>query len=255
MVIYSPYGLTIMHILVISDIHANLVAFEAVLKDCQGEWEQMWFLGDLVGYGPDPNGCSALLRQHEPLALTGNHDWAVLGKLELSSFNPQARQVIEWTQAALDSETRSYLLAHEPLQAEPPFLLAHASPRRPVWEYILDIATAATNFEKLGAATPVCLVGHTHVPILFSASANGAVRASPPVYGKPITLDNGRYIVNPGSVGQPRDGDPRAAYALLEPETMIWEFRRVPYAVEETQRRMREQGFSERLVTRLEFGW
>jgi diadenosine tetraphosphatase ApaH/serine/threonine PP2A family protein phosphatase len=255
MVIYRADGLIIMRILVISDIHANLIAFEAVLKDSQGDWEQMWFLGDLVGYGPDPNGCGVLLREHQPLALSGNHDWAVLGKLELSTFNPHARQVIEWTQGALDSETRSYLLAQEPLEVQPPFLLAHASPRRPVWEYILDIATAATNFEQLEAETPVCLVGHTHVPILFSAATNGAVRASPPVYGKPTTLDDARYIVNPGSVGQPRDGDPRAAYALLEPETMTWEFRRVAYAIEETQRRMRKHGFPERLVARLEFGW
>jgi diadenosine tetraphosphatase ApaH/serine/threonine PP2A family protein phosphatase len=244
-----------MRILVISDIHANLAAFEAVLKDSQGKWEQMWFLGDLVGYGPDPNACGALLRDYAPLALTGNHDWAVLGKLELSSFNPQARQIIEWTQAVLDEETTSYLLAQEPRLDQPPFLLAHASPRRPVWEYVLDLATAAANFEQLTAEMPLCLVGHTHVPILFAAAENGHVSAFQPTYGEEIALNGGRYIVNPGSAGQPRDGDPRAAYALLDDETLTWEFRRVAYDIEETQRRMRAEGFPERLVARLEFGW
>ncbi|MDT8307198.1 MAG: metallophosphoesterase family protein [Anaerolineae bacterium] len=244
-----------MRILIVSDIHANLAAFEAVLKASQGEWEQMWFLGDLAGYGPDPNACGALLRAHDPLALTGNHDWAVLGKLSLNSFNFQARQVIEWTQAKLDEETRDYLAAQPAKVAQPPFLLAHASPRQPVWEYVLDNGTAAANLQELTEETPICLVGHTHVPILFSATDGGDVRASRPVYGKPIALSGARYLVNPGSVGQPRDGDPRAAYALLDTQEMTWEHRRVAYPIAETQRRMSKQGFPERLIVRLEYGW
>lgn len=244
-----------MRILVISDIHANLAAFEAVLQDSQGEWEQMWFLGDLVGYGPDPNACGALLHEHKPLALTGNHDWAVLGRLEPGSFNVQARQIIEWTQNVLDEPTRDYLLAQEPRIERPPFLLAHGSPRRPIWEYILDLPTAATNFEQLTTEMPLCLVGHTHVPILYTADDDGQVSAISPPYGETITLTGARIIVNPGSAGQPRDGDPRAAYALLDDERLTWQFRRVAYDVAETQRRMRAEGFPERLVMRLEYGW
>jgi diadenosine tetraphosphatase ApaH/serine/threonine PP2A family protein phosphatase len=244
-----------MRILIISDIHANLAAFEAVLKASQGEWEQMWFLGDLLGYGPDPNACGKLLRAHQPVALTGNHDWAVLGKLSLNSFNFQARQVIEWTQETLDEATRVYLEAQEPKRTQPPFLLAHASPRQPIWEYVLDNGTAAANMQQLAAETPVCLVGHTHVPILFTELDAGEMMASRPVYDEPVTLGGSRYIVNPGSVGQPRDGDPRAAYALLDTERMTWEHRRVAYRISETQQRMRRQGFPERLIARLEYGW
>jgi diadenosine tetraphosphatase ApaH/serine/threonine PP2A family protein phosphatase len=244
-----------MRILVISDIHANLAAFEAVLAAAQGEWDEMWFLGDLLGYGPDPNGCGALLREQKPLVLTGNHDWAVLGKLEVSSFNLQARQAIEWTQEVLDEELGEYLLRQPPRLNRKPFLLAHASPRQPVWEYILDRGIAAANFEQMDRTTPICLVGHTHVPILYTRSDDGRVHTAIPVYDEPISLAGARHIINPGSVGQPRDGDSRAAYALLDTEALTWEYRRVAYPIAETQRRMRERELPERLVVRLEYGW
>lgn len=244
-----------MRILIISDIHANLAALEAVLAAARGEWEEVWFLGDLLGYGPDPNACGALLRELKPVVLTGNHDWAVLGKLEGSSFNLHARQAIEWTQDVLDEELRDYLLAQPARLVREPFLLAHASPRQPVWEYILDSAIAAANFGQMDRSTPIALVGHTHVPVLYSRSDSGDVRMTPPIYGEPISLAASRHIVNPGSVGQPRDGDPRAAYALLDTETLTWEHRRVAYPIAETQQRMREAGLPERLITRLEYGW
>lgn len=244
-----------MRVLIISDIHANLAAFQAVLAAAQGEWEEMWFLGDLLGYGPDPNACGALLREHKPVVLTGNHDWAVLGKLEINSFNIQARQAIEWTQAVLDDDLRDYLLGQPARRIREPFLLAHASPRQPVWEYILDSSVAAANFEQMDASTPICLVGHTHVPVLYSKSATDGVRMAVAVYDEPISLGESRYILNPGSVGQPRDGDPRAAYALLDTDKLTWEYRRVAYPIAETQQRMREQGLPERLSVRLEYGW
>jgi diadenosine tetraphosphatase ApaH/serine/threonine PP2A family protein phosphatase len=244
-----------MRILVISDIHANLAAFEAVLAAAEGEWDEMWFLGDLLGYGPDPNACGALLREQKPLVLTGNHDWAVVGKLEVSSFNLQARQAIEWTQEVLDEELRQYLLGQPPRLNREPFLLAHASPRQPVWEYILDSGIAEANFEQMDRTTPICLVGHTHVPILYTRSDGGRVQTAMPVYDEPISLAGARYIINPGSVGQPRDGDSRAAYALLDTEALTWEYRRVVYPIAETQRRMRERELPERLVVRLEYGW
>ncbi len=244
-----------MRILIISDVHANLAALEAVLDDARGEWDEMWFLGDLLGYGPDPNACGALLREQNPLFLAGNHDWAVLGKLEIASFNLQARLALEWTQAVLDEELRDFLLAQPARLIREPFLLAHASPRQPVWEYILDGGIAAANFEQMDASTPIALVGHTHVPVRYSRTVAGGVRMAPPVYGEPISLAGSRTIVNPGSVGQPRDGDPRAAYALLDTETLTWEYRRVAYPIGETQQRMREHGLPERLAVRLEYGW
>lgn len=244
-----------MRILIISDIHANLAALEAVLDDARGEWDEIWFLGDLLGYGPDPNACGALLREQKPIVLTGNHDWAVLGKLDITTFNIQARQAIEWTQGVLDEELRDFLLAQPARLMREPFLLAHASPRQPVWEYILDSGIAAANFEQMDASTPIALVGHTHVPVLYSTTGTGGVRMAPPVYGEAISLVGSRFIVNPGSVGQPRDGDPRAAYALLDTEDLAWEYRRVAYPIGETQQRMREEGLPERLAVRLEYGW
>lgn len=242
-----------MRYLVISDIHANLVAFEAVLQDAEGEWDRIWCLGDVVGYGPNPNECIALLREHDHLSLSGNHDWAVLGKLEIESFNTEARTAIRWTQQVISDETRDYLAQLPAMTVEEPFTLAHASPRQPVWEYILDENGASQNFAHF--ETPYCLVGHTHVPVLFAQDEPGFSRASLPAYGEPVPLGEERLIINPGSVGQPRDSDPRAAYGLLDLEEMIWEHRRVTYDVAETQERMREHGMPYRLVARLEMGW
>lgn len=244
-----------MRLLVISDIHANLPAFEAVLNDSKGEWDCIWFLGDLIGYGPNPNECVTLLRQYDHIALSGNHDWAVLGKLDINAFNPDARTAIEWTQTALEEESRTYLNSLPPIMPQLPFLLAHASPRQPVWEYILDVQTATLNFAHLDFETPVCLVGHTHTPAIFQEVDSKRVVFREPTAYRRIVLDKGRYIINPGSVGQPRDSDPRAAYALLDNEAMSWEYRRVEYPVEETQEQMRQLKMPYRLVARLQYGW
>ncbi len=244
-----------MRVLIISDIHANLIAFEAVLADARGAWDKIWFLGDLVGYGPDPNECVALMREQDHIALSGNHDWAVLGKLDIDSFNDYARHAVLWAQEILEEDARAYLDELPPsLIPHPSFSLAHASPRQPIWEYILDRSTADANFEYF--ETPYCLVGHTHVPVVFEMIAGERTYMLHPLYDEPWHL-NGQHrcIINPGSVGQPRDSDPRAAYALLDLEKMIWTYRRVPYDIEETQRRMRQHGLSERLIARLAFGW
>ncbi|HZD10968.1 MAG TPA: metallophosphoesterase family protein [Candidatus Binatia bacterium] len=242
-----------MRYLVISDIHANLEAFKAVLQDAQGQWDCIWCLGDIVGYGPNPNECMALLREHNHLSLSGNHDWAVLGKLDIESFNAEARTAIRWTQGAINDETRQYLSQLPPSAVDDPFTLVHASPRQPVWEYILDERTAAQNLAYFD--TPYCLVGHSHVPLLFAKVSPDRCRLSPPAYGEPITLGEQRLIINPGSVGQPRDSDPRAAYGLLDSESMTWEHHRIAYDVAETQGKMRENGMPYRLVARLQVGW
>ena len=242
-----------MRYLIISDIHANLVALEAVLQDAAKEWDVIWCLGDIVGYGPNPNECAELLQQHDHLSLSGNHDWAVLGKLDIESFNSEARTALRWTQETIGEETRQFLAQLPPLRVEAPFTLAHGSPRQPVWEYILDERSAGENFRHFDTA--YCLVGHSHVPLLFEDMGGGKSRASLPHYGEALQLDERRLIINPGSVGQPRDSDPRAAYALLDSDTMIWEHRRVAYDIAETQERMREAGMPFRLVARLELGW
>ncbi len=242
-----------MRYLIISDIHGNLNAFEAVLADAAGDWDRIWCLGDVVGYGPQPNECVALLRQHDHLSLSGNHDWAVLGKLDISNFNDEARLAIDWTRDTLAEVHLRYLDGLPPITVEPPFTLAHASPRQPVWEYIVDPWTAAANFEHFD--TPYCLVGHSHVPIYFERVGQGQIAIHEPLYDQPLALGENRLIINPGSVGQPRDLDPRAAYALLDLETLTLEHRRVVYPVEETQKLMMEQGMPYRLIARLSHGW
>jgi diadenosine tetraphosphatase ApaH/serine/threonine PP2A family protein phosphatase len=243
-----------MRVLVISDIHANLAAFEAVLEHASGQWDMVWCLGDLIGYGPDPNECVALLRQFDHLSLSGNHDWAVLGKLDVNVFNHEAQEALLWTRATISEETRDYLDSLPTTLVQEPFTLTHASPRQPIWEYILDIGTARANFEHFD--TPFCLVGHTHLPGCFSEEKKTEkVMSITPVYDAPMALNQSRSILNPGSVGQPRDSDPRAAYAVLDTETMIWQFRRVNYPVQLTQDRMLDHGIPARLAKRLEFGW
>ncbi|MDA0242362.1 MAG: metallophosphoesterase family protein [Chloroflexi bacterium] len=155
-----------MRILVISDIHANLAALEAVLADAKGDWDKIWFLGDLIGYGPDPNECVALLREHDPIALSGNHDWAILGKLDIQHFNQDARNAVLWAQRVINADSRAYLDSLPPISAEGPFTLAHASPRHPVWEYILDRGTAAVNFGYFESPHGRCQFRLLRVPLL-----------------------------------------------------------------------------------------
>jgi predicted phosphodiesterase len=242
-----------MRVLVISDIHANLTAFEAVLADAQGEWDIIWCLGDLIGYGPNPNECVTLLREHEHISLSGNHDWAVLGKLDINTFNREARTAIEWTRKTITAETSDYLNELPPSMVQGEFTLAHASPRQPVWEYILDPYTAGINFEFFD--TPYCLVGHTHVPVWFEEEDIHTITPRIPNYVNQMQLNHIRLIINPGSVGQPRDSDPRAAYALLDTEKKTWTYRRAYYPVHRTQERMRFHNMPIRLIRRLEHGW
>lgn len=242
-----------MRCLVLSDIHANLTALQAVLGEA-GDLDVIWCLGDVVGYGPDPNECVALLRQHDLVCLAGNHDWAALGKLNLSSFNADARAAATWTQRMINEETRSYLGSLPSLYLLGDFTLAHGSPRQPVWEYVLDPLVATISF--LYFESQVCLIGHTHTAVVFEQDQNGnGCQVHYPRYNEPISLSESRMIVNPGSVGQPRDSDPRAAYGILDTVAMTFEHRRVEYAIEETQNRMRQHGLPPRLVARLQYGW
>lgn len=259
-----------MKVLVISDIHGNLAALETVLKDAQGRgYDEIWCLGDVVGYGPDPNACIERLAALEPqltVRLAGNHDYAVLGKeINVEDFNPEAQKAVLWTRAQLTDETRAYLdtLPGQAVQRGP-FMLVHGSPRDPVWEYVLSPRIARENFEEIPDFR-CCLVGHTHVPTMFSYRVDrrdGQTfgrclqhRLTPGPPDVTLAFDQVRLIVNPGSVGQPRDHDPRASYALLDTETRLWTYVRVEYPIEETQHRMLAAGLPERLINRLSFGW
>ncbi len=243
-----------MRVLIISDIHANLAAFEAVLENATGQWDKIWCLGDLIGYGPDPNECVDLIRQHDHISLSGNHDWAVLGKLDIDIFNHDAQDAIFWTRKTITDETRGYLESLPSTLVLEPFTLAHASPRQPIWEYILDTYTATANFDHF--TTPYCMVGHTHIPILFTeGKERKKVKPYSPNYAVPIHLNDTRCILNPGSVGQPRDSDPRAAYVILDTNEMTWQYHRIDYPINLTQERMVKHGIPTRLVKRLEFGW
>ena len=242
-----------MRVLVISDIHANLLAFETVMEDARGQWDIIWCLGDLVGYGPKPNECVALLRQHEHISLSGNHDWAALGKLDINDFNDEAQTATLWTMDVMTEETRTFLDALPAKRIIDKFTLAHGSPRSPVWEYIMDYETALENFSHFD--TSYCLVGHTHVPVLLVEQGPNEIAVFNPTYQETIYLEDTRTIINPGSVGQPRDSDPRAAYAILDTEDLTWEFYRVEYPVEKTQKLIRDAGLPEHLATRLAYGW
>ena len=242
-----------MRALVVSDVHSNLEALRAVLDDA-GPIDELWCLGDIVGYGPEPGACIELIRSYEHVAIPGNHDWGVLGRLDLADFNSDARQANLWTRDRLQAEERRYLEELEQTLVLGHITLAHGSPRYPIWEYLLYASTASLNLAHFD--TRVCLVGHTHVPVLFSAEEDDTrVEAYALEEGRPIALESGRHILNPGSVGQPRDGDPRASYMLVDPEAMTFELRRVTYPVARTQERMRELALPPRLITRLELGW
>jgi predicted phosphodiesterase len=243
-----------MRYLVISDVHANQAALSAVLIDA-GSFDLVWCLGDLVGYGPDPNECIEMIRDLPHFSLAGNHDWAALGKLDITSFNSDARVASIWTQNELSPASRDYLASLPTHITKDQFTLAHASPRQPVWEYVLDPLIAQRNFTYF--ETPYCLVGHTHIPVIFfqpDSNPDGCRTLVPP-FEKQVSLKvEGRLILNPGSVGQPRDGDSSASYVILDTDAKTWEHRRVSYAVEITQERMRARELPPRLVERLDYG-
>ncbi len=243
-----------MRCLLVSDIHGNLAALDAVIRDA-GQFDMIWCLGDMVGYGPDPNECVARLREYPHVCLAGNHDWAVLGKLDIHTFNSDARAANQWTQSVITAPVQAYLQGLMPQRVEQGYTLVHGSPRQPIWEYILDPLTAELNFPLI--TTRACLVGHTHVPVCFyMLEEEGDHLCVPrsPRYGQPISLASGRWIINPGSVGQPRDGNPRAAYAILDPEAATLEHRRAEYPIQVTQQKMREAKLPRRLIERLAIG-
>jgi predicted phosphodiesterase len=238
---------------ILSDIHGNLHALEAVLQSVDEEApDAIWCLGDLVGYGPRPNECCALVAERANLSLIGNHDLVVLGRIDLDAFAPEAAESARWTASVLEEASRAYLESLEPQAREPGVALYHGSPRDPVWEYVLSSGVAAAAL--LGADEPIVLVGHSHVALVFALKDNLLEGALAPAGTQVELSEGGRTLLNPGSVGQPRDGDARAAWLLLDLDAGVASFRRVEYALERTQEEIREVGLPEALAERLAHG-
>ena len=243
-----------MRVLVISDIHANFIALDAVLKEA-GTVDETWCLGDLVGYGPDPNEVVEKVRDIPNLTcLLGNHDVAVIGKIPFESFNGDARRALEWHEKVLTKENMNFLLSlPSNLKVREDASLVHGSPRDSVWEYILNSLSARLNFAHF--TTPWCMVGHSHLQCMFRLNEqNDRVTLESLKVNEPMILKP-RLIMNPGSVGQPRDRDPRAAYAIYDTEAKTWEPRRVKYDIPAVQKRIRDAKLPEKHAVRLAEGW
>jgi diadenosine tetraphosphatase ApaH/serine/threonine PP2A family protein phosphatase len=240
-----------MRVAVISDVHANRHALDAVLAVIDGDGvDAIWCLGDVVGYGPQPNECCDIVRERADLCLIGNHDLVALGELAVTDFNDEAAAAALWTSEQLTEESIAFLRRLRPSATVDGAELFHASARDPVWEYILTEEAARATFELTTA--PVVLVGHSHVALALAYALDrigGGVASD----GAELEL-GGRHLLNPGSVGQPRDGDPRAAWLLLDLERRFAAFRRVPYPIEKTQAEMHEAGLPRLLSDRLTRG-
>ncbi len=239
-----------MRIAVLSDIHSNLAALDAVRADLP-EHDQVWVLGDIVGYGPQPNEVIRVLQELGARSVLGNHDGAAIGTVGTDDFNPEAAAAIRWTSTVLDDNAKAYLSSLPEVRREEPLTAVHGSPRDPIWEYITSTSIAMANLDAFD--TPACLFGHTHQPIVFVAN-EGRGTALAAIPDEPMPLDADRVLLNPGSVGQPRDGNPTSSYLMLDTDANTAVFRRVAYDIELTQRLMRDVELPPRLIERLSWG-
>jgi diadenosine tetraphosphatase ApaH/serine/threonine PP2A family protein phosphatase len=242
---------------VISDIHSNLPALEAVLGAVDGsEAEEIWCLGDLVGYGADPDACTALVRERCAVCLVGNHDLAVLGALDVSAFSETAKAAVEWTREVAEREALEFLGGLLPALSHQGFGLFHASPRDPVWEYVLSVDQAEAGLDV--QSERVGLIGHSHVALFFTRPGGngrrGYATGAQAGEGAELGIHEGAWLLNPGSVGQPRDGDPRAAWLELDTEAWTARFHRNPYDVDAAAAAIREAGLPGSLAERLSVG-
>lgn len=239
---------------ILADIHANLAAFEVVLADIEhrGGADRFWNLGDTVGYGPDPQECLDRLLKLDPIGVAGNHDLAAVGNISTIDFNPEAAIAAHWTGQQLSTESKEYLETR-PLSIESgDFTLVHGSPRDPVWEYLINTERARVNLSHF--KTRYCLVGHSHQAMAFQADEKGDIHREDLIDGSRLELGERRLIINPGSVGQPRDGDPKASYAIYDTEDHSVTLHRIPYDIGLVQSRMAGLGLPRRLIARLSYG-
>jgi predicted phosphodiesterase len=250
---------------ILSDIHSNLPALEAVLADIDGgSAEELWCLGDVVGYGAQPDECARLVADRCTLCLAGNHDLAVLGELDIDSFSPAAAEAVRWTARVAERTTLEFLRGLEPADETRDVALYHASPRDPVWEYVLWPDQAAECIEVQAAR--VAMIGHSHVALFFAASDDGDARAgsasaavapargSQAGDGATLDLTEGRWLINPGSVGQPRDGDPRGAWLELDTGSWTATYHRVEYGIDRAAEAITAADLPDHLAQRLYVG-
>ena len=245
-----------MRALILSDIHANLEALEAVFTDAEdrGGFDVIWCLGDTVGYGPDPGACIDRIREFDLVAVAGNHDYAAVGLIDASDFNEAARAATQWTAGQVDARQRDYLSALPLVSVQEPFTLVHGSLRDPIVEYLLDRDSAAGTLALM--ETRYCLVGHSHIPFLcYEVDGNPQLAEfSEFPEGEPVALGDERRIINPGGVGQPRDRDPRPSYAICDTAEPVIQRHRVTYDIAKTQEKMRAAALPVHLIERLDHG-
>jgi predicted phosphodiesterase len=238
---------------VISDIHGNRQAMEAVLAALDGaDVDRVWCLGDVVGYGAEPDACCELTRQHADVCLAGNHDLAVRGEISLSEFSRGAELAARWTQETLGDENMAFLSALEPKSAQRGVGLYHASPRDPVWEYVLSALLAELCLDV--QPERVCLIGHSHVALAFMREEGRPATGEACPAGTTLDLSEAEWLVNPGSVGQPRDGDPRAAWVVLDTTAWTATFHRTTYDIDAAAAAIRAARLPDSLAERLEYG-
>ncbi|MBI5946702.1 MAG: metallophosphoesterase family protein [Chloroflexi bacterium] len=242
-----------MRVALLSDIHSNLAALDAVVAAAKEDGATAWWhLGDVVGYGPDPDAVIERLGELGASGVMGNHDAAAAGVIDTSDFNPLAAEAALWTAAEISTPSRDYLAALPLQQVDGAFTRVHGSLRDPIWEYLRTEKAVRAHFAL--QETAFSIVGHTHFPLVIVEQPGRPVDARVPDEGKAVKLGPARACVNPGCVGQPRDGDPRACYAILDTEALTVLFRRVPYDIAATQEKMRTAGLPEPLISRLSVG-
>jgi predicted phosphodiesterase len=242
-----------MKVAVISDIHANRHAFEAVLDAvADSEAAELWCLGDLVGYGADPDACVELARRHAAVCLAGNHDMAVTGELALDDFSRGASLAAQWTREVIHPDNLDFLASLRPHGREGHVGLYHGSPRDPVWEYVLSALLAELCMDQ--QSQRVCLIGHSHVALSFVRCEGELATGEPRREGAQLDISSGEWLLNPGSVGQPRDGDPRAAWLLLDLDGLSASFHRTPYDVAGAAAAIRAARLPASLAERLGYG-
>jgi predicted phosphodiesterase len=242
-----------MKVAVVSDIHANRHAFEATLEAiASSDASELWCLGDLVGYGAEPDACVELARRHAAVCLAGNHDMAVTGELALDEFSRGASVAAQWTREVIDPENLAFLESLRPQGQEAEIGLFHASPRDPVWEYVLSslLAELCLNQQE----NRICLIGHSHVALSFARQEGELASGEPRRAGTQLDIEHGEWLLNPGSVGQPRDGDRRAAWLLLDLDEMEATFHRADYDVAGAAAAIRAARLPDSLAERLEYG-
>lgn len=239
-----------MRIAVLSDIHSNLTALDAVLAQA-GQVDAVWQLGDVVGYGSEPDAVVDRLSTIGATGVRGNHDAAALGGDEIEWFNPDARAAMEWTRTAISESTRAWLDALPQRRVDGEFTLVHGSPRDPLWEYVTSAALARAGLSAI--STEHGLHGHTHVPIAFT-QVDGRMRTLAPRAGNTVALGEGRTLLNPGSVGQPRDGDPRASYMIIDTDAATATWGRAAYDIDAVAKRILAAGLPPRSADRLRVG-